>query len=170
MKTIVVLAVHGAPPRDFPRDELAEFFTLHSRLEHAVAHSPALESRYEELEEKLRAWPRTPANDPFFFASQELAAALGKASGLEVLVGCNEFCAPSLGQALEQAVAQGAAQVAVVTPMLTRGGEHAEMDIAQAIARARARYPDVRFVYAWPFATDEITRFLAAHLARFLQA
>ena len=32
MKIIIVLAVHGTPPRDFPREELAEFFRLHSHI------------------------------------------------------------------------------------------------------------------------------------------
>ena len=74
MKTVIVMAVHGAPPNDFPREELREFFSLHSRLEaSAVSHSPALESRYEELENKLKTWPRTPQNDPYHAASYELA-------------------------------------------------------------------------------------------------
>jgi sirohydrochlorin cobaltochelatase len=55
-----------------------------------------------------------------------LAAQLAQARGLEVLVGFNEFCAPSLDEAFAQAVAQGAQRVVVITPMMTRGGEHAE--------------------------------------------
>ena len=127
MKTVIVLAMHGSPPNDFPRAELGEFFALHARLEASpVSHSPALESRYEELAGKLKNWPRTPGNDPYYAASHALAQALQKESGLEVVLGFNEFCAPEIGEALSQAAGSGASKLLVVTTMLTRGGEHAE--------------------------------------------
>jgi len=168
MKSIVVLAMHGAPPRDFPRPELAEFMSLHARLEAAaVSHSPALESRYEELEQKMRDWPRSRQNDPFFASSQEIATALERASGYEVKLGFNEFCAPGLDAALESAVSSGAARVFVVTPMMTRGGEHSEKDIAQAVNKAQEKYQRVKFVYAWPFDTSEVAGFLANQIKKF---
>jgi sirohydrochlorin cobaltochelatase len=171
MKSVIVLAMHGAPPRDFPRQELAEFMSLHSRLEaSAVAHSPALESRYEELEQKLRSWPRTAQNDPFFASSNELAEQLMRDSGLEVFLGFNEFCDPGLGETIEKAVSSGAERVFVITTMMTRGGEHSEKDILQAVNRAREEHPDVKFVYAWPFETYEVSEFLAFHLKRFENA
>jgi len=34
MKTIVVLAMHSAPPNDFPKHELAEFFSLYESPKH----------------------------------------------------------------------------------------------------------------------------------------
>jgi sirohydrochlorin cobaltochelatase len=167
MKTVIVLAVHGAPPRDFPREELTEFFGLHARLEHAVTHNPILEARYEELEARVKSFPRTPQNDPFIFASRELAEALSKETGFEVLVGCNEFCAPTVAEALTQAADNGAGRVLVVTPMLTRGGEHAETDIAQAIESARGRHPGISFIYAWPFATRDVASFMAGQITCF---
>jgi sirohydrochlorin cobaltochelatase len=171
MKSVIVLAMHGSPPRDFPRGELSEFMSLHTRLEAApVAHSPALESRYEELEQKLRDWPRNPQNDPFFASSQEIAAKLGRICKSEVFLGFNEFCAPSLDEALERATSSGAARVFVVTPMMTRGGEHSEKDIAQAIKKAQGKHSSVQFVYAWPFETSEVAEFLAAHIKRFENA
>lgn len=43
MKSVIVLAMHGSPPRDFPRADLAEFMSLHGRLEASpVSRSPAL--------------------------------------------------------------------------------------------------------------------------------
>jgi len=50
--------------------------------------------------------------------------------------------------------------------MLTRGGGHAEEDIPAAIDRARARFPGVPFVYAWPHDTVDVARFLAQRLAK----
>jgi len=170
MKTVIVLAAHGSPPRDMPRAELAEFFTLHARLESSpVSHSPALESRYEELADQVKRWPRTPQNDPFHAATYELARKLGAETGLEVEVGFNEFCSPDVGEAIAAAAGGGAGKIVVITTMLTRGGEHAERDIARAVEEARRRWPGVNIVYAWPFDTDEIVRFLAGHVGRFVQ-
>jgi sirohydrochlorin cobaltochelatase len=171
MKSVVVLAMHGAPPRDFPRPELAEFMSLHGRLEASpVSHSPALESRYEELEQKMRAWPRTQQNDPFFASSQDIATQLMHDSGMEVFLGFNEFCAPGLDEAMETAAFSGADKIFVITPMMTRGGEHSEKDIAQAVKKAQEKYPDIRSIYAWPFETCEVSEFLAFHLKKFENA
>jgi sirohydrochlorin cobaltochelatase len=162
---MIVLAMHGAPPSDFPRQEVAELFALHGRLEHAAgSERTAMEHRYDELHAKMRAWPRTPQNDRFWAASLEMARALEQETGRTVLVGFNEFCAPSLEEVLDEAADQGAEQIVVLTPMMTRGGEHAEADIPAAIRRAKERHPQVHFAYAWPFPTDEIARFLAAQI------
>jgi sirohydrochlorin cobaltochelatase len=167
MQTIIVLAMHGAPPNDFPHHEMAELLGLHARLEHAAeAERAALERRHAELDAKMREWPRTAQNDLFYIGSQELTAHLSRAMGREVILGFNEFCAPSLDDALDQAVAQEAEQVIVITPMMTRGGEHAEADIPAAIQRARERHPKTPIVYAWPFETSKVAQFLAAQVAR----
>jgi sirohydrochlorin cobaltochelatase len=167
MKTVIVLAMHGAPPRDFPSAEMAEFFGLHARVEAGVQGvTPAQSRRCHELESRLLAWPRTPANDPFHAASLDLAARLGRETGLEVVVGFNEFCGPSMDQVLAAAAAGGAGRVIVVTTMLTRGGEHAERDIPAAIARARTVSPGVEFVYAWPYEDAAILRLLAEQISK----
>lgn len=168
MTTTIVLAMHGAPPKDFPPAELMELMGLHARLERQAQPEPALLSRYALLDEKIRAWPRTPENDPFHAASLAMARALADETGLDVLVGFNEFCAPSVREALEAAVSGGAARVAVITPMLTRGGEHAEEEIPEIIAAAQADHPEVRFEYCWPFELQDIARFLAAQVQRTL--
>lgn len=164
--TNIVLAMHGAPPVDFPRDELAEFFGLHMRLEHGPPggeERARLEARHAELEEKLLGWPRTPQNDPFYAASLEMAEHLEEATSRRVVLGFNEFCAPTLDEALAEG-ARDAQRVVVVTPMMTRGGEHSERDIPVAIARARAAHPDVEFLYAWPFDAADVAGFLAGQI------
>lgn len=169
MKAVIVLAMHGAPPNDFPERELAELLGLHTRLKDAAEEErKALESRYAELEGKIRTWPRTAENDPYFAGSQELAAQLSRATGFDVLAGFNEFCAPSLDDALDQAAACKPEKVIVITPMMTRGGEHSEVDIPEAIRRARVKHPDIQILYAWPFEFSEVARFLAAQIVRFL--
>jgi sirohydrochlorin cobaltochelatase len=171
MKSVVVLAMHGSPPRDFPRPELVEFMSLHSKMEALpVSNSPALKSRYEELDQKMRSWPRTSQNDSFFVSSQDIAAQLMRDSGLEVFLGFNEFCAPGLDEAMESAASSGAERIFVITPMMTRGGEHSEKDIAQAVKQAQERHTDIKVVYAWPFETCEVSEFLAFHLKKFENA
>ena len=64
METALVLVMHGAIPRDFPREELREYFQLHEQVEHGRG-SDELRARYEALERRLRGWPRTAENDPF---------------------------------------------------------------------------------------------------------
>jgi sirohydrochlorin cobaltochelatase len=169
MDTILVLAMHGSPPHDFPRQELGEFFGLHARLEQVQGpERQGLERRHDELHARMRAWPRTAQNDPFWAASLDLAQALSEVVDLEVVVGFGEFCGPSLDEALDQAAAKSES-VVVVTPMMTRGGEHAEQDIPAAIRRAEERHPGCAFLYAWPFETSGIARFLAEQTAPLLE-
>ncbi len=173
--TVIVLAMHGVPPKDFPGSELREFFTLQAAFGHGHETVPAQgqsaspdsrSERFAEVRDRMLSWPRTEANDPFYFGSQELAERLRRATGSAVIVGFNEFCAPDLDSALDQGAASGDDPVVVVTPMMTRGGDHSESDIPEAIARARLRHPKRKFVYAWPFEAETVSRFLAAQIAR----
>src|SRR5882724_3855629 len=115
MKTIIVLAMHGMPPRDFPKAEMAEYFSQYNPFHHgsgAPAHGHGHDhshgpdqapSRFQELEQKMRQWPRNPKNDAFYGAAFALADEIKRASGNETIVGFNEFCAPSLDEAYDQA-------------------------------------------------------------------
>lgn len=166
MERVIVLAMHGAPPSDFPRRELAEFFSLHSRMESAPPSGRSPQgARYAELEAKMRSWPRNAENDPFWAASRALADELSRVTACGVGVGFNEFCAPDLDAALDQAAARGQ-EVVVVTPMMTRGGSHAETEIPTAVQRAQERHPEVSMKYAWPFDDAAVAEFLAEQISR----
>lgn len=168
MKTVIVLAMHGALPGDFPRHELDAFFSLRAQFKRATPEERShLEEQLRALERRIRTWPRTAANDPFYAASQSIAAELSRLTGQEVVIAFNEFCAPDVEEGLDLAVRRGGQRVVVLTPMLTRGGDHAEKEIPAAIERARQRHPEVAFVYAWPFSDKVIAEFLAAQIARF---
>jgi sirohydrochlorin cobaltochelatase len=170
MKTIIVLAMHGMPPQDFPKNEMAEFFSMHARLDQAKEDERAqLERRYAELDAKMRSWPRTAENDPFYAGAQEIAQYLSQQADSEVIVGFNEFCAPDVDDAIEKAIEQGAKRVVVITPMMTRGGEHSESDIPAAIRRLQAQYPEVLIIYIWPFEALEVGKFLAAQIKKFVE-
>ena len=163
---VIVLAMHGAPPNSVPQREVIELIGLHNGLEHAPAFVRGLlKSRYLKLDAKMRAWPRTVQNDPFWAGSQELAEHLRAATGCEVIVGFNEFCAPTLDGALDQAAARSS-KVIVVTPMMTRGGEHSEVEIPGAVQHAQERHPSVLFKYAWPLDISAIAQFLAGQIAQ----
>jgi sirohydrochlorin cobaltochelatase len=167
MSDVIVLAVHGNLANDFPRQELGEYFGLRARLQAGAAEDVArFEPRYLALDARLRAWPRTPANDPFWAASLALGEHLSHVAGSRVVVGFNEFCDPTVDSALDQAAQLGATRVLVVTPMLTRGGDHAERDIPAAIRRARERHPGLPIVYAWPYEPIEVAQFLTDQLSR----
>ena len=167
MPSLIVLAMHGAPPNDFSPHELGEYFGLHMQLEQMRGPQRAtLEARYAELDAKVRAWPRTAQNDPFYAGSLALAQQLRQATGHEVIMGFNEFCAPSLDEALDQAAVQLPDKVIVITPMMTRGGEHSEVEIPDSVKRAQERHPNVAFKYAWPLDISAIARFLAEQIAR----
>jgi sirohydrochlorin cobaltochelatase len=169
MTSAIVLAMHGSPPNDFPHDELAEMFGLHARLHGAQGPEvEALVRRHDEIERRMREWPRTADNDPFWAASQEMAEHLEEVSGLRVVVGFNEFCGPSIEDAIGVVVSGGATVVLVTTPMMTRGGEHGEKDIPVALAKAREAHPGVDIRYAWPFDPTDVAIFLNQHAQRFL--
>lgn len=161
--------MHGVPPRDFPRRETAELMALESRLAHGSVpphERAAAEARFAELDARVRSWPRNAANDTFFMASQELARELTQVTGHPVVLGFNEFCAPAVPAALDQAAASGAERVVVITPMLTPGGAHSEVEIPEQVDDARTRHPQVTFVYAWPYAMSQVAAFLAQRIAQ----
>jgi sirohydrochlorin cobaltochelatase len=167
IKTVIVLAMHGIVPTDFPESERNEFFSVRAQLARAAEPDrPELERRLEKIHTKMRRWPRTPRNDPYFAGSQELAGHLGRVTGRKVIFGFYEFCAPSLDEALDQAVGESNGKVLVVTPMMTRGGSHSELDIPAVIKKAKERHPEAPIEYVWPFEMADVARFLSREIDR----
>ncbi len=165
----IILIVHGMPPKDFPQKEKLEFFRLHSLVENQKEVSEAQLRRHDELNAKMRQWPRTETNDPFETASYAIAESLKAKTHLPVYVGFNEFCAPDVYAAIDQAIAEGHDDLTLLTPMLTRGGSHAEEEIPELIEEAKQRHPKAQFTYAWPFETAHIADFLTDHLLGFIK-
>lgn len=165
MKIVIILAMHGMPPSDFPQKETLDYFMLHSRLENMPGPPPpAMQQQYEELDAKMRNWPRTQDNDSYFYASNELAEEISNQKGYKVIVGFNEFCSPSLDDAFDAASKVGSEKIIVITPMMTRGGEHSEKDIPKAIERAKKKFPRIQFSYVWPFNISKVATFLAEQI------
>lgn len=160
--TVIVLAMHGGIPNDFPKAELHRFFSLHEQ----GTQLPEA----KQLEQKLRHWPRNQSNDPYYWGSVQLQKALQKVSGLPVILAFNEFCAPSIEEAILQAVEQRKARVVLlITPMLTPGGNHSEKDIPAAIQKAKQQIKSsgVTIQYIWPIPVEETARFFLQQIHQF---
>lgn len=167
MRRAVILVGHGSPPADCPRELVMRLKGLEGRRAAAGGPpgAPSVEER--ELDARIRAWPRTPENDPYRAGIERLASELAPLlGGAELTVAYNEFCAPTLAEAVAAAVARGAAEITVVPSMLTPGGVHSEVEIPEAIAHLRAEHPSILLRYAWPFDLGQVARLLAAHVSR----
>jgi len=158
MNVIVVIVMQGTPPRDLPQ-----------YVKHIYSSErESLEQRYAELDKKIRNWPRTEHNDPLFATSQQLSVLLKQVTGYEVIVAFNEYCSPSVREAIDLAIKRGADKVVVTTTIMTCVGGQSEIDIAAAIERAQAQHTGIPIVYAWPFEISEVARFLTTHITRFI--
>src|SRR5688572_29604032 len=103
MESLVILVGHGGVPTDCPPELVSEF----KRQEALAKRGPA--PGLAEADAKLRRWPRTAQTDPYQAGLEAVGAALRRAlGGREVLLAYNEFCAPSLEEALAEALRRGA--------------------------------------------------------------
>ena len=166
---IIVLAMHGIPPNDFPKEGRKTLFELRAALRYAEDPPPEMIRRHEVLDAKMRQWPRTQENDPFYSGSLELGKYLSEKSGFRVIVGFNEFCDPDLEKAIRRAVQLTRDKVIVTTPMMTRGGGHSKGDIPAAIKGVQQEYPNTEIIYAWPFAVPDVAGFLAEQIRSFIK-
>ncbi|MDI1434720.1 CbiX/SirB N-terminal domain-containing protein [Polyangium sorediatum] len=164
----VLLVGHGAAAKDCPRELVTRWKSLEGRR-HATGGPPSAEEI--ELDQRIRAWPRTDTNDPYRKGLLSVAAALRPlVAPAALFVAYNEFCAPTIEDAADEAVAAGATTLTVVPSMLTPGGVHSEIEIPEALARIRARHPGVTVLYAWPYDLHAVAALLAAHARQFGEA
>ena len=164
-KEAVVLIGHGGSASDTPRALISELKRLEG--ERQARKGLAMSPREAELDKQVREWPRTPETDPYKSGVEEIAAALApKLAGRRLIVAYNEFCAPSVEDAIEKLVDEGFDRLLLISTMYTRGGIHAECEIPGIVLEARRKHPRVTVEYAWPFEAGFIADFLAAQLAR----
>lgn len=162
-KEAILLVGHGGIPADAPKAKVAELKRLES--ERQARGERVMSAREAELDREIREWPRTPATDPYKYGVEEIARALApKLGGRKLVTAYNEFCAPSVEDAIEALVREGCGRVTLISTMYTRGGVHAECEIPGIVLEARKKHPGVSIEYAWPFPADAIADFLAAQL------
>ena len=176
--TAVVLIGHGAPATDCPPQLIGELMALewrgsqpsdgHHRLPApSAARQAGPQGRAAELDAKIRAWPRHDGNDPYKAGLERLAAALRPLLPTKLFaIGYNEFCRPTIAEAIDEVIRQGAARVVVLPTMLTPGGVHSERDIPRALDDVRRAHPGVAIEYLWPFDLHAVAELLASHIKR----
>jgi sirohydrochlorin cobaltochelatase len=161
----VILVGHGGIPKGCPQ----ELVTRLKRLEgqRRGAHVPPSPEEIE-LDTKIRRWPRTAETDPYQSGLEAVAAQLRSLLG-DVLfaVAYNEFCAPSLGESVQDLIKKGATHITVTTTMFTPGGSHSEVEIPEILDHLRPQYPGVSIRYAWPFDLGLVANTLAEQIRRF---
>jgi sirohydrochlorin cobaltochelatase len=159
----VILVGHGGIATDTPPELVAELKQLESTRHRRGDPEPT--AREAELDKKVREWPRTAKTDPYKSGLEAVAAKLEARLGSRRLaIAYNEFCAPSLRDAVAALVGEGAETITVVTTMFTPGGSHSELEMPAEVEQLRREYPTVEIRYAWPYRLDRIADFLAAHL------
>ena len=167
----VVLIGHGAPATDCPPQFVGELMSLEWRRGGPGGQGHAqLEGRAAELDAKIRDWPRRQDNDPYQAGLERLAQTLRPLlPASRFAVGYNEFCRPSIPEAVEQVIREGASRILVIPTMLTPGGVHSEVDIPRTLDAVRRAHPAVSIDYLWPFDLQEVATLLAAHVHRAAQ-
>ncbi|MFN7968156.1 MAG: CbiX/SirB N-terminal domain-containing protein [Acidimicrobiales bacterium] len=93
-----------------------------------------------------------------------LCNAVADESGRTVRPAFLEISEPSIGDAVDAAVRDGA-RVVIVVPLFVHAGNHVEVDIPGIVATARLRHPDVDIdLRAHLGATPDFVRMVAAQL------
>jgi sirohydrochlorin cobaltochelatase len=161
----VVLVGHGGIPKDCPRDLVFRLKRLEGQRRDAGG---APTSEELELDRRIRQWPRTAETDPYQAGLEALAERVRPLlNGARFAIAYNEYCAPTLEEAADKLIADGTAEVTVISSMFTPGGSHAEIEIPETIARLRTTHPSVTFRYAWPFDLNLVAAMLAAQVKQF---
>lgn len=167
-KQAAILVGHGVPASDTPRSLVTEFKTLEAQRR---ARKGPVSDREAELDRTLREWPRTRETDPYQWGLQRLAGHLrSRLDGRRLEVAYNEFCSPSLREAIAGLVSDGYLDIILMPTMFTPGGLHSEIEIPEMVASERARHPDLRLAYAWPFDLDHVAQFLYDHMHRAIKS
>ena len=133
-------------------------------------HQHHADGRATELDAKIRGWPRHEGNDPYKAGLERLAAALKPLVPTELFaIGYNEFCRPTIAEAIAGVIGQGATRVVVLPTMMTPGGVHSERDIPNTLEAVRRMHPGVTIDYLWPFDLKAVAALLAAHVKAVIQ-
>lgn len=167
MTRAIVLVGHGGVPKDCPHELVRRLKQLEAPRR---AAGKPMSPEEKELDQKIRRWPRTPQNDPYKGGLEALAGQLRPLlNGDQLAIAYNEFCAPTLEEAVEGLIKEGTTDITVVPSMFTAGGSHAEIEIPDEVAALKQAHPSVTIRYAWPFDKALVAGMIARHLDQFRQ-
>jgi len=159
----VILVGHGGIPKDYPQDLVTKLKRLEAQRR--ATGSPMSE---RELDHKIRQWPRSPETDPYQAGLETLASHMRPLlQGTQFALAYNEFCGPTLEEAVGNLIESGAQDITVVSTMFTPGGSHSEYEIPEEMAELRKKYPEATLTYAWPFDLGVVAHMLMDHINRF---
>ncbi|MEM0444076.1 MAG: CbiX/SirB N-terminal domain-containing protein [Candidatus Caldarchaeum sp.] len=153
----VIVVGHGQMPYDLT----PEIKYRYMRLKFKAERTEDEEKTFKQLEDTILNWPRNALNDPYASSLHNIAEELKRIGVFNaVWVAFNEFCKPTLREAIENACQSDVDVIVVVTTMTTRGGDHAEREIP-AIMEAAKQKCSKTLIYAWPFDVTEVAQLLA---------
>lgn len=161
----VVLAGHGGIPKDYPQDLVTKMKRLEAQRR---KNGGGMTPEEQELDSRIRHWPRTPETDPYQAGLEALAIHLrSMLNGTYFALAYNEFCSPTLSEAVEGLIAEGAQEIIVVSTMFTPGGSHSEYEIPDELQVLRDKHPSISLTYAWPFDLSRVAQMLVEHIKNF---
>lgn len=158
----IVLVGHGGLQSDCPNILISKLKRLesHRRKNNLPASSEEL-----EIDQKVRNWPRTRETDPYKAGLESVAENLQRSlRGVSLKIAYNEFCSPTLPEAVESLINKGCSEITVLSTLFTPGGSHSEIEIPEEIQEIYKRFPSVNVDYAWPFDLAHIAKFLNEHI------
>jgi sirohydrochlorin cobaltochelatase len=160
----VILVGHGGIPKDCPPDLVMKLKRLEGQRRQS---GQPISTEEAELDQKIRRWPRNAKTDPYQSGLQALASELRPLlNGVLFGVAYNEFCTPTLEEAIIDLIREGASDITVMTTMFTPGGSHSEVEIPEILDHLRRQLPAVTLRYAWPFDLNLVATMLAEQIAR----
>ena len=161
----IILVGHGGIPKGFPSDIVTKLKRLEAQRR---ATGQPMSAEELELDTKIRTWPRTPETDPYQAGLEALGAAMKPmVNGALFSLAYNEFCGPTLEQAVDNLIKQGAKSITIVSTMFTPGGSHSEYEIPEELIELRQKHPGVTLNYAWPYNLNKVSTMLVEHIGQF---
>ncbi len=172
-KTSVIIVGHGSLPNDFPKiKEYFEAINKHGHGHgHGHSHGDNTDEAFAALEHALIYWPRTEQNDKYWAGFMKIVKAVEQSDTYHsVHHAFNEFCAPTITEALAEAVKTEPNTIILTSIMMTPGGGHSEKDIPVAIEAFKKNNPNVNvnIVYAWPYDVNDISGWLITQTNKFI--
>ena len=161
----IILVGHGGIPKDYPQDLVTKLKRLEAQRR--ASGSPMSQEELE-LDTKIRTWPRTAKTDPYQAGLESLATHVKPLlNGAHFALAYNEFCGPTLPEAVEELIRKGATKITIVSTMFTPGGSHSEFEIPEELQELRVQHPGVTLNYAWPYDLGQVARMLLEHIQKF---
>ncbi|MCZ6800896.1 MAG: CbiX/SirB N-terminal domain-containing protein [Nitrospirae bacterium] len=165
IKKGIVLVGHGGIPKDYPGDLVTKLKRLEAQRRAAGQPMSAEEL---ELDTKIRTWPRSPESDPYQAGLEALGAQMRPmVNGALFALAYNEFCGPTLAEAIQDLITQGTQSITIVSTMFTPGGSHSEHEIPRELEELRQQHPGVTLHYAWPYNLTQVSKMLVEHINQF---